>query len=773
MLVAVVILAVPAADVPAPIVVPAAADGTPTRTADPWQFHGDGQLEIDRGQAVMTYRRGLVARFGQRLIMADAARIARGAENAVALWVSGRVLYVQPGIRIEADRLGLRSFGLVPTAGEAWQVDARFSAAGGRTVRATAAHARFEADRITLSQVHLDFGHGGLVGLDAPTVVIHLRDPKDTERIGVPWRPVKDDPLHQRLNGIEAYSATTTVAGLPVLWLPWLYRDFRYDWPWTRYELGSSRRQGWFARMWLGSDLPEIFGWRPRIELRGDQHTASGSAFGAYLRWVNPALGRGEATWYEMPREHVLGGSGGKDGLATRRARVVDVEQRLRLPGIGVEGSDLGAGALAARWTALPNADPTQPGDDGAGRPPDERFRADYLRRDLDQRPLARRSLAAAWGLPWIEAAADTQRNPNDFSTGTERWWGGEIAIPRTAVGPLYLDGHGWAEALRRPTVDTQATRIAAEAALGFVHWFDGLGLDARGGVRSLSYFNGQIAAQSQRHAEERHLGFLDAGARLRLENTYVTDDGRPPVVHALTPRVGFELDGDGIGLTLPTYGFGDARDVLTEDQRWLVTGLGTTVARSWTAFRADVTARWGWRSRERTYFDDDGQQQRSRTPLADVTLSAEGRPWSDAGLGCQGVWDARPGRWRTLDVWSWWAAHERLTLNYGASLLGRLPNSGADRRWEHRPGATFKAERYRFSAGTTLRPGGRPVDSWRIGLVRTMVDGDLLLSTEYLYGPGGGLVDRRFGIRFTLGGNHGSSESEEGLPSEHVWAVR
>ena len=77
-------------------------------------------------------------------------------------------------------------------------------------------------------------------------------------------------------------------------------------------------------------------------------------------------------------------------------------------------------GAAAARWSVLPDADPSASAlaDDRSG---DERYRADYLRRDLEEKPFARRGLAATWVLPLGSLSVDTERRPNDRLLETER----------------------------------------------------------------------------------------------------------------------------------------------------------------------------------------------------------------------------------------------------------------------------------------------------------------------------------------------------------------
>jgi hypothetical protein len=728
----------------------------------PWTVHGPDAQLVD---GAMVLPAGFVAKDGDLTLMADAGRFAYR-DGRWVVWAEGRVLFADRGVRIEAARLGLSGRGARPATGDAWTVSARFTTEDGRTVRATAGHVRFADDRVVLDDVHLDPGHGAVTAVTAPTVIVHLRRADDDGRPrGMPWRPRKTDVLHTRVDGIEVRGATTWLAGVPVLWLPWAYRDLRYDWPWTRYEVGSSRRQGLFARAWLGSDLPEMLGWRPRLELRGDRATASGNGFGAFLGWRSDA-GKGGVTWYELPRERVLAGDGGRDGLAARRARVVDAEQRLSIPG----------GAIAGRWFSGPDADPLVPGDDGSGRAPDERFRADYLRSDLERRPLARRFVGAAWGLPLVEVAVDTQRNRHREVRDTERWWGVQAAMPRTTLASaggfdLTLDGAGWAEDLRRPREDTKAERLSGEAALGVVRWFDGLGADARGGVRALSYQHGRIDGVGDVADAGRTVGFVEAGLSLRLAARFAdTDPAAVPVLHTLTPRIGIESITPGQGRALPRYGFGDDRDALDEDRRWLVTGVATTVTRAEASFRADLTARWGFRSRERDYINGDGDQQRSRLALAEVTGSAEGRPRSDVAVGALGTWDGRPRAWRQLDGWAWWRPIESVRLRHEAGLP---PPGAADRRWEHRPSVLLDTGRYAYEAGVIISPGGRWNDGWRATIVRRLVDGEISLSTAYDYGRDGGLTDRRIGLGISLGGTRPQGDDPMALPHERSWSVR
>ena len=693
-------------------------------------------LTFDVADGCLVARRGFVASLGDRLLLGDALRYDQRGDS---LYARGRVVYVMPGVRLHADRLGLRP---QAESGEAWEVEAIVERDGRRLV-ITAGHVRFDRRQLEFSDVHVDGGHGGIIGLGAGTVRIVLRE-----------HPVPDrDGIARQAEGIALVSPVVSVVGLPVFWLPYLYRDFILDYPWTRFRAGHDRRLGDYLRVWVGSSLTELWDWHTRLELRGDAYSQSGEGGGATAFWRRDDLGYGQAEFFGLQQEVVRGGPTDTDELETRHARLVDLEQQLHGNGPGES-----ALALSARWLSVPDADPLVPGGSGAGLPPDERFRTDFLRDDLEHRPLARRGVTGAWTCPFGSLVLDTERRDHLALQTTDRLWGAQLAVPETQLmGQVYVGGQAWTESLEREFADTAAIRTNYDAHLGVMDWFGGLGLDADAGVRGLQYDQGRIAGLDFTEAQGRYLAYGDAGVRLRLVGTL--GEG---LTHTISPRLGVQLLGSGRGDPLPAYGFGDPRDLLEEDRRLLTTGFDTSLAGTRELFRASAVARWALREHDRIYLDTLGAQEVSPHALVDVTGSVAGSPIASVTMTGTGIYDAQLNAWRSLDAATTWVASRRCFLRYTSTLLPA--DTVHPRAWQHRPGISFLANRYRLDLDTTFQPGGDALDGWGAQLTRRMVDGEWSLFYELVRDGLGDVYDRRLGFSLSL--SVGSTGAPSPTPS-------
>lgn len=719
-------LAALAAAEPAPVVdsgpPPKVAGHTPPRIEAP-------NLEFDTDGSVIAPR-GFVAHMGDKVLIGDALRYHQKHDD---LYATGKVVLVLPGVRLHAARLGLH-----PTAetGDAWEVEAFIEHADRRIV-------------ITAEQVHIDrtmlrfdgvrgiAGHGGLMSIGASSARVYLRAQPATARKG----------FERQVEGIELIGPTIRAAGVPVFWLPYLYRDFYFDYPWTRYEGGKTRRLGYYVRAWLGTSLPEMFDWRPRIEARGDLYSQNGEAWGVHAAWRNPGLGHGQVTWFEVPEEVVKGGPDDLQPIVTRRASVFDAEQQLHAFG----------GALYGRWVELPDADPPF-GTDPPG-PWDERFRADYLRNDLEHRPFARRGVTATWGTSLGSLTLDTERRAHPDQPYTDRLWGVQVQAPRLHLaGPLHAGGNGWSESLENHLTDDEAVRTSFAGTASAMKWFGPVGIDVGGGVNGLAYQDAQLAGLAV-DDELRVVPLATAGIRLR----FVGDWG-DEVKHVFTPRIGVELYQEGEGDLLSAWDFGDPRDRLDEDVHLLTTGFDTSITGGRSLFRASAVARWVMRERDRFYDDLVLGEQEADSALYDVIASLEGRPIATLAFSGTLSYDAQREEWRSFDVGSSWVATRWMALRYTGALVPDLlvPD---DHEWQHRPGLTFISNRYRFDGDVTFRPGGDAIDQWMAQITRRMVDGDLSLTYEVVRAEDGHIYDRRFGIGFsmTIGGTPGGGAAGGG----------
>jgi hypothetical protein len=560
------------------------------------------------------------------------------------------------------------------------------------------------------------------MAMGASSARVYLRETPAADRTG----------FERQVEGIELIGPTVRAAGVPVMWLPYLYRDFYFDYPWTRYEGGKTRRMGYYVRAWLGTSLPEAFGWHPRIEARGDLYSQNGEAWGVRAAWRNADYGRGEVAWFEVPEEIVKGGPDDLQPIVTRRASVLDAEQQLHASG----------GALYARWVELPDADP--PFGLDPQEPWDERFRADYLRDDLEHRPFARRGITATWGTSLGTLTLDTERRAHPDQLLTDRLWGVQVQVPRIqVVGPLHLGGSGWSESLENHLTDDAAVRSSFAGTLSAMKWVGPLGFDVGGGVNGLSYQDAELGGVAV-DDEMRVVPVATAGVRLRLVGDW--GDG---LRHVFTPRIGVELYQEGEGDPLSPWNFGDPRDRLDEDVHLLTTGFDTSIAGARSLFRASAVARWAMRERDRFYDDALLGEQEADSALYDVIASVEGRPIATLALSGTLSYDAQRDAWRSFDVGSSWVATRWLAVRYTGVLI---PETATDEHeWQNRPGATLIGNRYRFDGDVTFRPGGEAVDQWTAQITRRMVDGDLTVTYELVRAEDGHIYDRRFGIGFTM----------------------
>jgi hypothetical protein len=671
-------------------------------------------LELDRSGALVAPR-GFVLRLDDRVLLGDALRFHQKDDD---LYATGRVVLVMPGVRLHADRLGLHP---QAQSGEAWGVEAFIDHADRRIV-ITADHVFLDRSVLRFDGVRAIAGHGGLVGLGATSARVYLRDQPADDRSG----------FERQVEGIELVGTTIRAGGVPVMWLPYLYRDFSFDYPWTRFEGGHQRRLGNYVRGWVGSGLRDILGWHPRIEARGDLYSRTGEAWGVHGAWRHGQHGTGEITWFEAPDEIVMGGDDGRQNVVERRSSVFDAEQQLH--GFG--------GALYGRWVSLPDADPPMPGD--PPQPWDERFRADYLRDDLEHRPFARRGVAATWGTALGSITLDTERRAHPDQPTSDRLWGVQVVMPRLRVaGPLHLGGAGWSESLENTVTDDAAVRTSYDATASAMQWFGPLGIDLGGGVQGLVYQDARLAGLEV-DDQARMVPVVTAGVRTR-----VVGDLGGGISHIFTPRVGVELYQEGRGDVLSPWAFGDPRDRLEEDRQLLTAGFDTSLAGERTLFRASAVARWGLRAEDRLFTDDAGVVGPARSSLVDVAGTVEGAPIASVLLTGTAVYDAQLERMRSFDLGSSWVTSRWTALRYSGSLIPETATTAAE--WQHRPGLTAMANRYRFDGDVTLRPGGDPLDQWLVQLTRRMVDGDLSLTYELVRDLDGAIYDRRFGIGFSM----------------------
>jgi hypothetical protein len=702
---------------------------------------------------------GFVWRKADWLVSGEALRLDQANDD---LWAEGHVILVMPRIRLHVAKVGLHP---ERKSGEAWGVEAwidaarpdagRPDAAGpdaalpARQMRIRAERVELADDRLSFHGVEADLGHGGAARLHCPILRIWLREEQRTDK--------SPDRIARYVEGVAATRPYVTMAGVPVLWLPYLYRDYIIDYPWTHVEGGQNTRQGWWIRYRIGSNLPEAAGWRTRLVGRVERNARAGNGYGLEAYWKHKRLGRGSATWVELPKERVADPADEEQEGGVRRASAYDLEHH-------AAGERWSA---AARWTRTPDADPSSTLPDG--RSPDERFRADFLAQDLGQKPFARRGGVLTWRLPGMAVTVDAERRTNRDIDETERWLGLEAVLPRLVLaGPVGIEGSARIEDLHQQVRETEARRTTWDGKAVAAWWLGGVGFSAEAGGKGVRYDDGRFGGTVLDPVIERRLPYTNAAVRLRTAAHW--DD----VQSTIEPRLGLQVVGRGEGDDRAPFDFLDGRDAPEEDVRFLVTGCDASVAGPQRGFTLGVQARWGLRQVDRELLLPGGELAESRTALADVSASASGRPHPRLSLDLASVWDARPERWTSFDSNVRWRVHDRVRLTYDGSLVSGAVQEGY--RIQHKPGVEVSANRYRLDAWVQAipdgpdSPGGRAIDIYGVQVHRRMVDGHLTFGYEIIYGDDSHVSDRRISLGFSLFTDR-SGEPEGG--SSQSWALR
>lgn len=648
---------------------------------------GSALLRQVDGAWVQTFSQGFTAQQGDRRLVGGALRYEWATDQ---LFATGQPVLVMPGLRIEAKHLG--ADGRLH-AGEAWEVLVQIP--GPRaTVRLRASHLRFDQQKIVLSHVDADSGHGGLLGLTAESIEIGLADPPIAHRQG----------LESHLTHLAFRNVQLHLGPLPLLYSPWLYRDFRLDYPWTRYEIGQSSRQGFTARGWTRFDLPPAAGWHLRSMLRLDHYHRVGTAVGVQPLWRHARWGEGQALLYGFDEETVRRSSDGPD-LGTRSAWLGDIEHRASFSG----------GAGYARFTDLPPADP--------GQPADERFRADYLQDDLEHRVFARRGASVAWSGYGIGLGTTSEAPPDDAAPDLRRELGLRLDLPSVALlGPVHLGGSAEVEKLRDDFDEEEALRQRVVAEAGLSRWLGGgWGWDLVGRASLLGYEDVEQLGTELPDAV-RTVPEVEAGTNLRIVGRF--DGG---VRHRITPRLAVQWSGEGEGDDLPDLDF-DQADELEEDLLLGISALDTDVLGSHgRRFRARVVGRWALR-------EDDAPQPEPNSLgdwLHDLELTVEGAPIATWELSGRGLWTGEARDWTTFDARTRWIAHPAVALSLTVSWQEE------EESWQYRPGIELTGNRYLLAADLTWEDddqhqGYEPLRRTGISITRRMVDGDLTL--EYAW---------------------------------------
>ncbi|MEK7414706.1 MAG: hypothetical protein AAB263_15440 [Planctomycetota bacterium] len=707
------------------------------------------RTHLEAGGVVTVTGQGFAARLGTDRALLLTGEALRFDKQRDSLSATGSIVFVLPGIRIHADRIGLHpdKFRQVGDAvmrgapatvdpgevlGDAWQVEAWFES-GSHHIHVRAEHLEMHSDRMTFHGVIADFGHGGSLSFNCPRLHVYLRDKARMDK--------SEEMVARYIEGVAAIRPSIRVAGVPVLWLPYIYRDYILDYPWSTLEAGHRKRLGTWVRYRIGSNLREMGGWRTRIEGRLDRYSRAGNGYGLNGYWKHATYGRGSTTFYRMENENVVSAKDETIRTGQRWGGASDNEHYV---------SDKGW-AVAARYTNLPNADPSLilPID----RAPDERFRTDYLRDELSEKPFARQGVVGTWVLPWMSFTVDTERRPNDRLNEAERWVGVEAVIPKVSlIGPLAIEGRAWFEELNFLLQQTSAERTTWDTALSATSWFGGNEADIRVGFRGVRWDNGRINAVEIQSHHQLFVPFMNAGTAIRL----TANAGE--VNFILSPRIGVEAVGTLKGNGNPGFNFYDGRDFLDQNRRYLSTGADFSVYGGGRVLNVASTARWALRHEDREARDFDGTYRVGSSSLADVAYSIRGIPHPDIEIDSVGTWDARLARWTAFDSRAQWQVTKRIDLLYNGIYAPRTALS--EHRWLHRAGSEVRLSRYILEGWVELRPDiegtpkGTIISMWHVGFSRRMIDGTMNLGFERATLPVTGELDHRFAFQFSVGGD-------------------
>lgn len=691
----------------------AAAVESPTELADagPWRLDAPAASVLD---GVVSTNQGFVLQGRNRLLMGNAMRWNQATSD---IYATGEILLTSPGLRLEAEELGANSE--LETG--------RFSnatltlVAGNRRLRLTVGEGTFTPDRFELHDVYLDSGYGGLAAIRAERMVIaRYREPRE-------WR----DGAARNLKYIIAYGVRMYIADTFVMGSPYLIRDFRQDYPWTRYEFGLSSRQGAWIRGWIGGDIPAG---DYRVKLRGHyaNYARAGEIFGGRVMATHDRFGRTEVSAHLMPSEEVRRSNDG-GVLVERRASTVDAEHQVAIPG----------GGIYARYVRLPEPDP--------GQPMDERFRNDYLEDDLDHRPLARRGVAAAFSLAPFSIAIDSDHSASDDLEEFDRELGVQIRIPGfLTIGSVHAQGGAMLEKLRSDAQDTNVDRFSWDTQLRSEWWGDvGIGTLWELGWEGLGYYN---PTQADADLEDISAGVPVARFEARTNWQATFENG---ITHSMIWGLGYEWRGTRRGTgVFPDLGFGDSLADLDSDRRSLTLDLDTTVSGPFASFSASIETRWALRDQDRFYTDDNGDRQRGQNRLQSVEVSASGSPFPTLVLDADIAWDGLRDRYETADAGAAWIVHPRLTLRGGANWIeADSIDDDPDGTWTGDIGGSIYANRYRLDVDVELLEAfGRPT-KLAIGLQRQMVDGGIGLVYEVTRDTDTNEIEHNVSFAFTVGG--------------------
>ena len=705
-----------------------------------------------------------------------------------------------PLIRLQAKELGMRR--LNPGDKDYTERKGRFNYLGtakditlwlpfqGRVVRMRAKSIELKPHCLVLEHVTVDGGYGSVLNFHSSKLVIGLFNEPREDREGFA-REVEDLTVWQPQVGF-----TDDPLGVPFFWLPVVYRDFRLDYPWTRYRFGRSQDLGYYVHGQIGSNLPPIqLGYktvdgeriplhlRTRLEGRYHYGAKTGQGYGGLFRWEHDYLGIGKAYAFTMPHERIFPDSStsyrnkeGDRAYTTRSATAVDVEHQFNQGSLSMYG----------RYVRIPDADPLEPGETATAdnQQPTERFRNDHLYEYLESDPAPRRGIALAYSSDWFSAVIDHEGKVHPDLDESERDIGVQLTAPPVKLlGPLHLNISGWAEQIVHDGPeqrydggtwrDAEVQRFTYKPSLSMSKWIGGYGFDWEAGIQGAYERNGSredyrnnagISVQTSTNSvsqQSRVQAFGSAGVRLRLEREWGNDEIR--YEHILTPRLGIAFTGaehGDSGSEWTDLGFDDDRASLEDERQFITLGFNTSLTKnSRSLLSADVVSSWSWREEDQTSIRkfDDGTTETFTTnsPLIEIDGRLTFNPLATFKTTSTFTYNFVEKAWTDLSASIDYMPSRHVELSWSSVLIPDSDREGIEEieDWEHNARATFSGNRYTVGGGVTMRPLGRDIDVYSLSVARRFTDGVITVVGEYSWDEQGREADQSISLSISLFG--------------------
>ncbi len=672
--------------------------------------------------------------YGQVEILANAMR---WDQKRNVLFMSGDITVLSQSYTLRADHIG---FDVGQQTGEAWNVHISIRDGKNRT-RISCERILISPKEFTLFGVKTDNGHGSMFNVRSSRIRVRRADTAHPHRSG----------LTANIDDITINNPRLQAGAVPFFWLPIVYRDYRLDYPWTHVEFGHESDRGAFVRAWIGVDLPRMGDMSSMIRLRNDHYELSGRGLGVEYDWKSNTLGTGNLYHFKMDPEILYsdtnGGFPDLDDLAfnnlydkmhgtrvTRRtAEAMEFEHLAKIP----------HGALYLRWSDLPQSI--------TGALDHDKFRADYLETQMQENPMARQGLSAAWSSPLVDIAYDRALQPFEDSRLADKEHGLHLSVtPLQLFDNIHLESDLWLEQFRIEDAGitgeplSEAWRLHGAIALRSSSWFSEWGYDSRLGIEVLRYEDSTINDLAQDDAQSSML-IAEFGIKTRLVAQFASG-----LRHKFSPRLGFEFATEANGDDLPTLDVDDDRESLDDDLQLITVSLDNTLSKAHRSIRMYNKFRFGTRDIDRRYYDENGDEQEGPNSLVDVENTVNGKLSSNISINAEFDYNGLIEDWSKFDVSLNWLINERVRFSWQSNLVPESSNEAA--YWQHEPHVYLKANRYSIDFATTHRDRGNSIDGFQINLTRTMIDGQMLIGYDEERDQNGDVIDKRVNFSIALG---------------------